>query len=76
MGDSKWMVHQHYASDYPRYQWVTELLQSQDPVRTLTAESWERLLRERAVASADPAPGRTPWPPALTPWREEAPVGH
>lgn len=75
MGDSKWVVHQHYASDYPRYQWVTELLQSEDPVCTLTAQSWERLLAERTVASANSAPGRTPWPPAPSPWREAAPVG-
>ena len=43
MGDGKWVVHQHYASDYPRYQWVTELLQGDDPVRALTADAWEAL---------------------------------
>ena len=75
MGDSKWVVHQHYASDYPRYQWVTELLQSKDPVRTLTAEAVERFLGERTAASADVAPGRMPWPRAQLSWREEAPVG-
>ena len=75
MGDGKWVVHQHYASDYPRYQWVTELLQGDDPVRVLTADAWEALYSERSVASADPAPGRTPWPPMRSPWQEEAPVG-
>ena len=45
MGDSKWVVHQHYASDYPRYQWVTELLQGDDPVRALTADAWEALYK-------------------------------
>lgn len=75
MGDGKWVVHQHYASDYPRYQWVTELLQGDDPVRALTADAWEALYSERSEASADPAPGRVPWPRAQLSWREEAPVG-
>lgn len=75
MGDGKWVVHQHYASDYPRYHWVTELLQGDDPVRVLTADAWEALYSERSLASADPAPGRTPWPPMRSPWQEEAPVG-
>ena len=75
MGDGKWVVHQHYASDYPRYQWVTELLQGDDPVRALTADAWEALYRERSEASADPAPGRMPWPPTRSPWQEEAAVG-
>ena len=75
MGDGKWVVHQHYASDYPRYQWVTELLQGDDPVRALTADAWEALYSERSEASADPAPGRVPWPPMRSPWQEEAAVG-
>ncbi len=75
MGKSNWVMHQHFASDYPRYQWVTELLQGEDPVRILTADAWEQLRSERSVTSADPAPGRTPWPPTPSSWREEAPVG-
>lgn len=75
MGDSNWVMHQHFASDYPRYQWVTELLQGEAPVRILTADAWEQLRSKRSVTSADPSPGRTPWPPTPSPWREEAPVG-
>jgi hypothetical protein len=75
MGDGKWVVHQHYASDYPRYQWATELLQGDDPVCVLTADAWEALYSERSEASSDFAPGRTPWPPMRSPWQEEAAVG-
>ncbi len=75
MGDSKWVVHQHYASDYPRYQWVSELLQGDDPVRFLNVDTWKRLLNERSVASADEIPGRTPYPTNQGLWRDNAPVG-
>ena len=75
LGTGKWVVHQHYASDYPRYQWVTELLQGDEPVRTLTVEGWHRLLSEREVVSEETAPGRTPGAPVQASWKDEAALG-
>ena len=75
LGTGKWVVHQHYASDYPRYQWVTELLQGDEPVCTLTVDGWHRLLSEREVVSEETAPGRTPGAPVQASWKDEAAVG-
>ncbi len=75
LGTGKWVVHQHYASDYPRYQWVTELLQGDEPVCTLTVEGWHRLLNEREVVSEETAPGRIPGAPVQASWKDEAAVG-
>jgi UDP-N-acetylmuramate dehydrogenase len=75
LGTGKWVVHQHYASDYPRYQWVTELLQADEPVCTLTVEGWHRLLNEREVVSEETAPGRIPGAPVQASWKDEAAVG-
>ena len=69
--DSKWWC-QHYASDYPRYQWSPNSC-NQRSVRTLTAEAWNaflanalqpQLMLRRVNALA-----------AGVTWREEAPVG-
>lgn len=75
IGTDKWMVHQHYASDYPRYQWVTELLANEGAAGPLTPKEWEVRVHERTVASSTLAPGRIPWPPALEGWQSEAAIG-
>lgn len=75
IGADKWMVHQHHASDYPRYQWVTELLANEGSANPLSLEEWENRLGLRTVVSSPIAPGRTPWPPTVKGWRSEAAIG-
>lgn len=74
MGEDKWVVHQHYASDYPRYQWVTELLEAAVTAQPLSEQEWSDRLGERVVISGEMAPGRVPWPATCSDWEEGAPL--
>lgn len=75
MGAEKWMVHQHYASDYPRYQWVTELLACEGAATALSSEEWEAHVQKRNVVSASTAPGRVPWPAEVGAWQRNTELG-
>jgi len=47
MGDSKWLIHKHYASDYPRYQWIQELLHEEGEAQAISQEEWQVSLARR-----------------------------
>ena len=48
LGDSKWLIHKHYASDYPRYQWVSELLAEAGHAEAISKEEWQACLARRS----------------------------
>lgn len=58
LGADKWMVHRHFASDYPRYQWVQELLNQVGKVDRLSEEEWLAAVAQREGSAAIDGTGR------------------
>ncbi|MGA0434412.1 MAG: UDP-N-acetylmuramate dehydrogenase [Flavobacteriales bacterium] len=58
MGSEGWIVHRHFASDYPRFVWIREMEQCSGDFESLTSNEWKELIAARHEHQPTEAIGR------------------
>jgi len=58
MGSGGWMIHHHFASDFPRYRWVQELLACEGSAIRMDESQWRDAVNSRKVRQKPKGIGR------------------
>lgn len=64
LGEEGWVVHKHFAHDYPTQVWLSELLNAEGHVGEISASEWSKRWRKRAVRNQVTPIGRSMAPPS------------
>lgn len=58
LGSTEWLIHAHFASDYPRFLWLQELLQEAAQSKVISKEQFYERVRARTVRESFSKLGR------------------